>query len=146
MPGQEFRKALTEVSPGLRGIVDIASTFSVSIQSAALRFTAISKTPCAIVMFRDAGKPWWDISPELKSRGYQWVKKLTNEVIPADSATGLAMLDNTLTLGRVHQNGTVASAWFTGVAEGSQFDEIFMESAIRLRSRGVLTLLEPRTI
>jgi Zn-dependent peptidase ImmA (M78 family) len=144
MPTQEYRKALREVSPGLNGIVDSASTFGVSIQASALRFTGISKKPCAIVMFREGGKsPWWDISPELKTQGYDRLQKLTREVIPVDSATGLAMRDNTTVLGPVHQNGTVASAWFNGIFKGGSHDEMFMESAMRLCSRGVLTLLEP---
>jgi hypothetical protein len=97
-------------------------------------------------MFREGGKPWWDISPELKAQGYEWVQKLNCDGIPEDSATGLAIRDSTTRLGQVHQNGTVASAWFTRVFKGSTHDEMFMESAIRLRSRGVLTLLEPCTI
>jgi Zn-dependent peptidase ImmA (M78 family) len=144
MPTQEYRKALLEISSGLNGIVDAASTFGVSIQSSALRFTAISKKPCAIVMFREGGKPpWWDISPELKAQGYDWVQKLTLDKIPVDSATGLAMRDNPTLLGSVRQNGTVASAWFNRVFKGSKHDEMFMESAMRLASRGVLILLEP---
>ncbi len=142
MPTQEFRKALTEVSPGLRGIIDLASTFGVSIQSSALRFTTQSRKLCAIIMFREGGKQWWNISPELKAHGYQWVQKLNRDIIAEDSATGLAFRDGSVTLGPIHQNGTVASAWFTQVAKGSQFDELFMESAVRLASRGVLTLLE----
>ncbi|MFO1500209.1 MAG: ImmA/IrrE family metallo-endopeptidase [Verrucomicrobiota bacterium] len=142
MPRQEFRKALTEVRQGLDGIIDLASIFGVSIQASALRYTAQSQKPCAIVMFRESGKPWWDISSELKSQGYRWVQKLNSDLIPADSATGLAMRDGTATLGIAHQNGTVASAWFTGIAKGGRFDEMFAESAIRLASRGVLTLIE----
>jgi hypothetical protein len=97
-------------------------------------------------MFREGGKPWWNVSPELKARGYQWVQKLNREMIPTDSATGVAMHDSTTKLGPVHQNGTVASAWFTAVAKGSHFDEVFIESAVRLGSRGVLILLETCTV
>lgn len=146
MPTQEYRKALMEGSVGLNGIIDAASTFAVSIQSSALRFTAVGRKPCAIVMFREGGKPWWDVSPELKAQGYRWVQKLNCDSIPSDSATGMAMRDGTSSLGVVHQSGTVASAWFTGIQKGGSHDEMFMESAIRLRSRGVLTFLEPCTL
>jgi Zn-dependent peptidase ImmA (M78 family) len=146
MPTQEYRKALLEGSAGLNGIIDAASTFAVSIQSSALRFTAIGKRPCAIVMFRDGGKPWWDISHELKAHGYRWMQKLRGDSVPSDSATGLAMRDGTSSLGVVRQSGTVASAWFTGIQKGSSHDEMFMESALRLCGRGVLTLLEPCTV
>lgn len=146
MPTREYRKAILEVTSGLSGIVDLASTFGVSIQSSALRFTAICGRPCAIVMFREGGKPWWDISPELKTQGYEWVQKLNADEIPEDSATGLAIRNSTASFGQIHQNGTVASAWFTRVFKGSTHDEMFVESAMRLRSRGVLTLLEPCAI
>ena len=146
MPTQEFQKALTEVSPGLDGIIDLASTFGVSTQSAAIHFTIKSRKPCAIIMFREGGKPWWSISPELKARGYHWVQKLTPDMIPTECATGVALVDSTTPFGMVHQNGTVASAWFKAVIKGSQLDGIFIESAIRLGNRGVLTLLEPHTL
>ena len=145
MPTQEFRKVLPEVRPGLAGIIDLASTFAVSIQSSARRYITQGRKPFAIVMFPEGGKRWWNISPELMQRGYQWVRKLNHDMIPTDSATGLAMQDSTTTLGPIHQSGTVASSWFTGIAQGSRFDELFMESAVRLASRGVLTLLEPCT-
>lgn len=145
MPAQEFRKVLPGARPGLAGIIDLASTFAVSIQSAARRYITQSKKPCAIVMFPEGGKRWWNTSPELKLRGdhYHWVRKLTPEMIPADSATGLAMQDSTATLGSVHQSGTIASAWFTGIVQGSRLDEMLMESAVRLAGRGVLTFIEP---
>lgn len=144
MPTQEFRKALREVRPSLNGILDIASIFGVSIQASALRHTAISKRPCAIVMFREGGKsPWWDVSPELKARGFDRILKIARESLPKDSATGLAMIDSNTALGSVRQNGTVASAWFYNVHKGGKNDEFFVESAIRLAGRGVLTFLEP---
>jgi hypothetical protein len=95
-------------------------------------------------MFREGGKPpWWDISPELKMAGYVRVKKLTREGLPVDSATSLALHDSTSNLGSVRQYGTLASAWFDGVFRGSKHDEMFIESSMRLCTRGVLTYLEP---
>jgi len=93
-------------------------------------------------MFREGGNPWWNVFPELKARGYQWVQKLNREMIPTDSATGVAMHDSTTKLGPV-QNGTVASARFTAAAKGSHFDEVFIESAVRLGSRGWLPYSRP---
>jgi Zn-dependent peptidase ImmA (M78 family) len=143
MPNLEFQKALSEVSPGLKGIIDLASTFGVSIQSAAIRFTTKSQRPCAIIMFRENGKPWWNVSPELKAWGYQWIQKDIREVVAPDSATGKAFHDNASPFGEVRQNGTVASAWFAGIPKGGRSDELFVESAVRLGGRGVLSLLEP---
>jgi len=142
MPTAEFQTALTEVPEGLQGIVDIASTFAVSIQSAALRYTAASTKPCAIVMFRRNRAPWWDISPKLKARGFTFYRKQEGE-LPSDSATARAMADDPTKLGSPHSSGTVASAWFGGNWAGTPHDIILIESAIRLRSHGVLTLLLP---
>jgi Zn-dependent peptidase ImmA (M78 family) len=142
MPTGEYSKALTEVSNGLGGIIDLASTFGVSIQSSALRFTSISGKPCAIVMLREGLKPWWNISTELKARGYRWVRKLCYDAIPPDSATGLSLNEKSSCLGTVFRTGTLASRWFSAV-KGDLHDEVFVEYAIRLGSRGVLTLLEP---
>jgi len=142
MPTAEFLKALTEVPSGLNGIIEIASTFAVSIQSAALRYTAACKKPCTIIMFRDGGSPWWDVSPELKAEGYLWIRRLDAAELPTDSATGLAIRDSAGSLGSPHQSGSVASAWFKRVMRGSPSDVIILESAVRLRSYGVLTLLE----
>jgi Zn-dependent peptidase ImmA (M78 family) len=143
MPKREFHKALAEVQAGLKGIIDLASTFGVSIQSTALRYVAISGKPCAIVMLRDGGKAWWDISPQLKAVGYQWVQKVDKDSIPEDSASGTAIRDSASAFGQVHHTGTVASAWFRGVLQGGAADRMLYESAVRLRSRGVLILLEP---
>jgi hypothetical protein len=97
-------------------------------------------------MFRENGKPWWNFSPELRARGYQWIKKLTLEKAPTDSATGSAFQDNANPCGQVRQNGTVASAWFSRPLTANKFDEMFLESAVRLGGRGVLTFLEPHTL
>jgi hypothetical protein len=146
MPTTEYRNALLETRPGLCGIIDTASTFNVSVQSSALRFTAISRRPCAIVMIRDTGKTWWYISPELRLSGYQWMLKVKSESIPTDSATGKAMQNSTFSFGPIHQNGTIASAWFGGINKGSRRDETFIESAVRLGGRGVLVMLEPSSL
>lgn len=142
MPTAEFQTALTEVPQGLQGIVDIARTFAVSIQSAALRYTAASTRPCTIVMFRDDKPPWWDISPQMKVRGFHFFKQQQGE-LALDSATGRAMRDDPTKLGSPHKSGTVASMWFSGRLEGIADDIVLIESAIRLRNRGVLTLLMP---
>ena len=146
MPTKEFLSAIKEVRKGLGGIIDLASTFAVSIQSTALRHTAISHKPTAIVMFRDAGKPWWDISSELKAQGYNWIQRMDRDTIPVDSATGMALRDSAASLGPLHQAGTLASAWFCGIFKGSKYDQMFLETAVRLRSRGVLTFLEPHIV
>ena len=63
---------------------------------------------------------------------------------PQKSAyTCLALHDGASTLGPIRQNGTLASAWLDGVFNGGKHDEMFIESSMRLCTRGVLTYLEP---
>lgn len=144
MPTAEFQKALTEVSEGLSGIISLASTFGVSIQSAALRYAAASRSCCAVVMFRDGGKPWWSVSPELKALGLEHFHRFDTGLVPGLVAP-LAQRDdpNALGIGTPHKGTIAASTWFTEIPSAFPSDFLVEESAVRLRSRGVLTLLQP---
>jgi hypothetical protein len=144
MPTAEFRKALTEVSEGLSGIISLASTFGVSIQSAAIRYAAASRTPCAVVMFRDGGKPWWSVSPELKAIGLDEFHRFDTGLVPGVVAP-LALQDdpNASSIGTLHKATIPATAWFAQIPSALPSELQVKESAVRLRSRGVLTLLQP---
>lgn len=143
MPTAEFQKALTEVAEGLSGIISLASTFGVSIQSAALRYAAASRSCCAVVMFRDGGKPWWSVSPELKALGLEHFHRFDTGLVPGLVAP-LAQRDdpNALGVGTPHKGTIAASTWFTEIPSAFPSDFLVEESAVRLRSRGVLTLLQ----
>lgn len=142
MPKREFREALKSVPAGLQGILELGSTFGVSKQSAALRYANASGRECAIVMFRNGSPPWWEISPLLERNGLNRINVLRDS-IPADSATGMALADSPKQTSEPHVTNTLASVWFGGVSSGSQRDLFFRESAVRLGTFGVLTLLEP---
>lgn len=144
MPTKEFRKAMTEVSVGLPGIIDLASTFGVSIQSAALRYIAASKIPCAVVMFRDGGKPWWDLSSEFKALGFTRFHRFDRGMVPGAMAP-LAMSDPAYTIGSAHTGEVRAAEWFEETQRWKPDGAILIESAVRLGSRGVLTLLTMRS-
>lgn len=142
MPKREFREALKSVPAGLPGILELGSTFGVSKQSAALRYANASGRECAVVMFRNGSPPWWEVSPLLERSGLNRIKVLKDS-IPADSATGIALADLPNQASELHTTHTLASMWFGGVFSGSSRDMFMRESAVRLGSFGVLTLLEP---
>ncbi len=142
MPKREFREALKSVPNGLAGILELGSTFSVSKQSAALRYANASGRECAIVMFRNGSPPWWEISPLLERTGLNRIKVLKDS-IPTDSATGMALANSPSQASEPHITNTLASLWFGGVSSGSPRDTFLRESAVRLGPFGVLTLLEP---
>lgn len=142
MPKREFQDALKSVPGGLKGILELGSTFGVSKQSAALRYANASGRECAIVMFRNGSPPWWEVSPLLERSGLNRIKA-QKDSIPADSATGMALADPPSQASEPHITNTLASSWFGGVSSGSQRDVFLRESAVRLGPFGVLTLLEP---
>lgn len=144
MPRREFREALKSVPSGLKGILELGSTFGVSKQSAALRYANASGRECAIVMFRNGSPPWWEISPLLERSGLNRIN-VQKDSIPSDSATGMALKDSPSQVSEPHITNTLASFWFGGVSCGSPRDVFLRESSVRLGLFGVLTLLEPIT-
>lgn len=142
MPKQEIRNALKSVPTGLKGILELASTFAVSRQSAALRYVNASGRECAVVMFPSGGAPWWRVSSTLERFGLNRIA-LPKASVPPDSATGLAVAEAPGPKPEVYVTNTLASTWFMGVPNGSPRDCLFNEAAIRLGEYGVLTLLEP---
>lgn len=141
MPATAFRIELAQAAANLQGILDLSSSFTVSVQSAALRYVALADSPCAIVMLRESGKPWWDVSTKMENLGLSRVKVIQSG-IPGDSATGLALRDSKKKLHAPHVTNSTACEWFKGVFPGSSNDRFLSESAVRLGSYGVLTLLE----
>jgi hypothetical protein len=141
IPAGEFNVALTEVTRGLQGICDVSSSFGVSTQCAALRYVGNNGVACAIIMTRDSDSPWWDVSKKMEGLDLRRIRR--DRRIPADSATGLALRDLKRGRNLIHQTNTLASEWFSGVFSGAPNDRFLQESALRLGSFGVLTLLEP---
>jgi hypothetical protein len=141
MPTDAFRLELSRSSSGLQGILDVSSTLRVSVQSAALRYVALADSPCAIVMLRESGNPWWEVSESMENIGLGRIKVVRGR-IPKDSATGLALSDSTKQLHRPHIMNSTAAEWFKSVFSGSTNDRFLRESAVRLGTHGVLTLLE----
>lgn len=143
MPKQEFRTALKSVPSGLNGILELASTFAVSRQSAALRYLHSSGRECAVVMFPSSGAPWWRVSSGFQSHGLDRIRTPQLGNLPPDSATGMAFRDQAIPNASPHLSDTLASAWFFGVSSGCSRDTFLREAAVRLGEYGVLTLLEP---
>ena len=140
MPTSEFKVVLAQASPGVDGIRDIASSFGVSVQSAAIRYVGGCGKPCAIIMTRENASPWWDVSKPMETMGYRFVR--SSRRTPTDSATGLALRDSRRGTHSQHATNTLAAEWFCGVSSGSPNDRFLRETAVRLGSYGVLTLLE----
>ena len=145
MPSVAFRRETQGRPFGLQAILDAASTFQVSRQSAAKRYVRLSGLPCAMVFFRHSGSPWWDLSPALEEGGVTGVVRKDKPVVRG-SATDQAQ--NSTDNGKIFETTTTASYWFWNITDGSARDVVLKEQAIRLGGYGVLTLLhvaDPRS-
>jgi len=141
MPVKAFSTALKKTQRGVQGICTLANDFNVSVQSAAIRYVAGCGRPCAIIMFREAASPWWEVSAEMESLGLIWIRRFPN-LWPAECASALAQKDDPNKKNKQHETGTLANVWFTGIGAGSANNLVLKETAIRLGKWGVLTLLE----
>jgi len=139
MPAEAFVRELVRSSGGLQAVMDIASTFRVSCQSAARRYVRCSERPCAMVMFRTGATPWWQISPALLDAGITGLLRSDRPVVRG-SATDQAQNDTGT--GKIREATSTASYWFWNISDGTSRDVIIREQAIRLGTYGVLTLLE----
>lgn len=140
MPAQQYKANIITAKSGLQAIRDIASTFQVSVQCSALRYVVGSERPCAVIMFRNGAKPWWDVSPELESKGLVWLRDLERE-FPQDFATARAKASDPKKPIEIYANPTVAEVWFSNVAATGTRNVVLREESVRLGQRGVLTLL-----
>ena len=141
MPTKKYHAKFKKTKPGLQAIRDIADSFQVSIQCSALRYVVSSGRPCAIIMFRNGAKPWWDVSPELEAMGLTRPRDLDRE-FPEDFATAQAKATESTQPMVIYSNSTVADVWFSNIHASSTKNGVLREESMRLGKHGFLTLLE----
>lgn len=140
MPGQKLTEFLAGKISGLQTILDAGSTFGVSTQSTAIRFIQDCAKRRAIVMFRENGTSWSEVSPELAASGFPFTQRF-RQGPPSGGAAHQAMVFSKKSLSGVVKTTSTATTWFSGVPASSDRNEVITEEAVRLGSRGVLALL-----
>jgi hypothetical protein len=140
MPKTELVQFLSKTKEGLQSFLDIGSHFGVSAQSTAIRCVQDCGSRCAVVMFREGKSPWCELSPVLQFSGFTQPKRFSNGP-PLGGAAAEAWAALPDGLSSIFTNTSTATTWFSSVTEQSDRNEIITEQAVRLGSRGVLTLL-----
>ncbi len=135
LPNDSFKKASKKVDSGLKGILSLAERFKVSVKCAAIRYISDDSLPCAIT-FRTSKKDlvWKWISRSLWLSGY---RKIASDIIKK-GATDMAFTD--LEHNNIEKTAAPAKYLFQ-LGDGSLFNEIFFEEAVRLDNFGVITFL-----
>ncbi|MBL9219106.1 MAG: ImmA/IrrE family metallo-endopeptidase [Opitutaceae bacterium] len=142
MPQQDFRRAVAKEKPGLKAIINLSSTFSVSAQATAIRYVEECPVPCAAMMFRPGKRPWAAICPTLRKLGYDYANAPEVTALPNGFASKVAHADPAESgLGAIVEAPSTASFWFANVAASSPRNCVITEQAVRLGTHGILTLL-----
>jgi len=142
MPPSRFLPEARKAPSGLRGILRLASDFSVSITSAAIRYCRSDVLPCAVIKWNSDGFAWKWLSTETFRQRFRKTIE-SKEHIPCGSATALAFRGDPLPPEGYFQTGSTAASWFPYVEQDSYRNSIIMEEAIPLGRFGVLTFLYP---
>lgn len=140
MPKPELVQFLSRTKTGLQSFLDVGSHFGVSTQSTAIRCVQDCSSRCAIIVFRDGKPAWSELSPSLQASGFIQVKRFSDGPPPGGAAAE-AWAAPPRGLSNIFENTSTATTWFQGVFERGDRNEIISEQAVRLGSRGVLTLL-----
>ncbi len=142
LPQQVFRKAVIQAKPGLRSLLDIASTFHVSAQATAIRYVEECPLPCAAVMFRPDKNAWPATAPTLQQLGYKYLCVTESAKLPDGFAAKRAFqAPATNGLSEIFEGPSTASFWFKDVTASSSRNTVLVEQAVRLGPYGVLALL-----
>lgn len=142
LPQLAFRKAVAQAKPGLRSLLDIASTFHVSAQATVIRYVEECPLPCAAVMFRADKNAWPATAPTLKQLGYKYLNVTEAAKLPSGFAAKKAFQAPAINgLSEIFEAPSTASFWFKDVPPSSSRNSVIVEQAVRLGPYGVLALL-----
>ena len=142
MPQQDFRHAVAKERPGLKAIINLSSTFSVSVQATAIRYVEECPVPCAAMMFRPGKRPWPAVCSTLRKLGYEYGNAPEVTALPNGFASKTAYAAPAGPgLGAIVEVPSTAGFWFANVSASSSRNCVITEQAVRLGPYGVLTLL-----
>lgn len=143
MPEARFRRSVAGVGMGLGGVLALAAAFRTSLTSAAVRFVAVHDLPCAAIQWHWQRHEWKCFSSSMFRRRFQRVFYAPGR-LPEDSATRLALAQETPPACGYFRSGTLASLWFPYVRRDDALDVVLIEEAVPMGRYGALTVLYPR--
>jgi len=143
MPEGRFRRSVAGVGLGLGAVLSLATLYGTSLTSAAVRYVAVQELPCAVIQWHWQRHEWKAFSSSMFRRRFQRVFRAPGR-LPEDSATRLALAQQTPPAGGCFRSGTLASLWFPYVRRDDALDVVLIEEAIPMGCYGALTMLYPR--
>lgn len=137
MPGDVYTKIAKKANPGLKGIVELAKCFDVSIKCSAIRYLNEDSSPCALSFWSMEGKLVWKwFSKSMWNAG---IRKF-NPVPVAKGATDICIHEESDNPG--HSESSAASVGYVfQVGDNPHYNEVVHEEAIVLGNYGVLSLI-----
>jgi Zn-dependent peptidase ImmA (M78 family) len=137
LPGAFFEKSLRGVRPGMKGILDLANEFDVSVKCAALRYLNEDPASCALSFWSwDKQLVWKWFSTSLWNSG---IRSLKTDLIQK-GATEICLNSGSDGAGNLHESAAPMEYLFR-TGDGAPYGEIFHEEALVLGEYGVLVLL-----
>jgi hypothetical protein len=124
MPKNLFVKALHKAGKGFSAIQFLADMCKTSITATAIRFTACTEDPIAIVVSSGHTIDYCFMSEPIKNvRGFEWIKK--GEPVPVGTTTSRFNRDesNVLLAGRT-ESWTTLDKWFSGAPRIEMKEEV----------------------
>ena len=86
MPPARFREDMKTATPGMKGILELALSYSASVESAAIHYVGLAKVPCSLLRLDRVSKK---IGPGLQEGPYKVRYQIRNDQFPFLIQSGL---------------------------------------------------------
>lgn len=86
MPPTRFRQDMKTSTPGMKGILELASSYSASVESAAIHYVGLAEVPCSLLRLDRVSKK---ISPGVQDSPYKVRYQIRNDQFPFLIRSGL---------------------------------------------------------
>ena len=86
MPPSRFRQDMKTATPGMKGIMELASSYSASVESAAIHYVGLAEVPCSLLRLDRVSKK---ISPGVPDGPYKVRYQIRNDQFPFLIRSGL---------------------------------------------------------
>ena len=86
MPPTRFRKDMKTATPGMKGIMELASSYSASVESAAIHYVGLAEVPCSLLRLDRVSKK---IGPGFSNGPFKVRYQIRNDQFPFLIRSGL---------------------------------------------------------
>jgi hypothetical protein len=86
MPPSRFRQDMKTATPGMKGILELASSYSASVESAAIHYVGLAEVPCSLLRLEQVSRK---IGPGVPEGPYKVRYQICNDQFPFLIRSGL---------------------------------------------------------